>query len=481
MDFSIPTLSRLETLHTQLPLGAQSSARIFIDAHLLACYVNPANPPTQYILHPKDAFHYHNLPNLIPHLRKHLVENSWESDVLGGLMAPFCLHINRTLRPRTEPNTTQLTRAATINLLHGLLLGLYPFNVRHPAFHRRISIAGEIRALMCSPIQAQLDFLNSHERLLTLSMMEYLANVVADFCPVEETLLVRSPQCRFVVNHLCDAWRVTTGDEPALHWDDMEKQAAQSLLSVQRQLKLCNIRPCKRSASRSNSHQLTPTLIATALEMPMIPISTPNLVAQIQLLQPDLKFQEIQAIEFLWSNISLHHLPRTLCVDQIDRLDSLASCLRLQCAMKTLYICITCALGRKTCILQQRCSLECTTSRLVCTSCKGGMQKIHLLGRILTVRQNSYFLCPKCLQPTRWTGTFSGCETCLTPPTVHSLDCCHICAHRHVASTRPVVDWENLAMRAIPLCHKHARACVTSAVYDIKALEADSLANASKR
>jgi hypothetical protein len=397
-------------------------------------------------MNPADAYHYNNLPDLTYYLRRHLVENTWESDILGGLMAPFCLHINRTLRPRSEPKSNHLTRAAAINLLHGLMLGLYPFNVRQPAFVRRVALAGTLRSLMCSSPQQQLEFIQNHERLLTLSMMEYLANVVVDYCPVEEALLIRTTQCRSVVNHLCDAFRAAAGDSNTLDWTSMEAQAAQSLLSVQRQLKLCNIRPCKRSGPRVNAQTLTPHLISTALESAMIPISTPNLVAQIQLLRPDLNFQEIQAIEFLWSNITLHSLPRTLCVDQLDRLERFGSCSRLKQAIQTIRICIPCALGKKACILQHRCSLHCPTSKLLCTSCSHGMQEIHMIGRVLTVRQTSYFLCPKCLRPTPWTHTFEGCESCLakSPPT--HQETCHICESRHVATSYQVVDYHTLSM-----------------------------------
>ena len=481
MDFSIPTTTRLEILHAQLPQSPHSSARVFIDTHLLACYVNPQNPPSQFILDPVNTYHYNNLPDLTQHLRKFLVENTWEADVLGGFMAPFCLHINRTLRPHNEPSSNHLTRAATINLLHGLLLGLYPFNVRHPAFVRRVALAGTLRSLMCSSIQDQLSFIHGHERLLTLSMMEYLANVVVDYCPVEEALLIRTPQCRSVVNHLCDAFRVAVGDDTTIQWDIMETQAAQALLSVQRQLKLCNIRPCKRSGPRVNAQTLTPTLIATALASAIIPVFTPNLVAQIQLLHPELGFQEIQAIEFLWSNITLHPLPRTICVDQLIRLSRFESCSHLKRAVQILRVCITCALGTKKCILQHKCSLQCTTSKLLCTACKHEMQEIHMIGRVLTVRQTSYFLCPKCLRPTPWTGTFEGCQHCLHPPLQHHAEICHICENRHVATSHQVVDYHTLSMRPVPLCHKHARACVTSAVYDIKTLEADLFAMSNKK
>ena len=473
---SIP--ERLAMLHTLLPQHPVL-ARQAIDAHLLASWVCASNPPSICVLDPRDVFHYNNLPNLVPILRQCLVSNTWESDILGSLMSPFCLHINRTLRPQYLIPSTRTTQTAALNTAHGLILGLYPFNVRHAAYERRVALVGWLRQGMTAPDRTE--FVRRNESLLTLSMMEYLANVVCDFCPVEEALLVRHGQCRFIVNHLCDAFRHDAEDIPL---DELDARAAQSLASVMRQLKLCNHRPCKRTSGRSQTRKVSNEDIGHALDTPPVSFGSSNIVAQIQLVRPDLGFEQIQALEHIWSNVSVRLLPRNVYVMQLSALQMRGSCAQLQSALCAVHICMTCAMGGKPSIFQHRCAWDCASRQLVCIYCphKPVMHRVHMLGRSLRIRGASFFLCPRCLHPTQWhAGTIplQGCSACQARPPP-SPERCAACDSRVIALRREIVDWENLRLTRIPLCHRHAKASSRSALYDLRSLQDDVVAHQSR-
>jgi hypothetical protein len=476
-----PISERLCALHEALP--THPGARPLIDAHLLASAMDQQSPCVDHVLDPANTYHYHNLPNLIPCLRRFLVDSAWESDLLGMLMSPFCLHINRTLRPHHLAPSTSLSQTAAINLLHGLLLGLYPYNVRQPGYVGRVRIAAWLRSALCSGGKERERFIGTHEALLGLAVIEYLSNVVCDFCPVEEALLIKSPSCRFLINHLCDAFRAELaaedGDNTEWH-KGLEARAAGVLASVLRQLKLCNRRPCRRTVARAVTRKVPPALIETVLSMPIITLGTENnSVSQIKLLRPELTFAEIQLVEFVWASLSLRPLPASLYRLQREALDRRGSCELVQGALTSIHLCITCALGHKGCILQHECSYRCDTKALHCKSCSGRMQPIRLIGRVLRVRQTNYCLCPTCLRPTRWESTPIPltCRRC-TQPAPPTPQRCSVCEGRNIALVREVIDCDRLEFAGVPLCHRHARCCLSarsSAVYDLRGFQADML------
>lgn len=464
--------------------------RPLIDAHLLASAADPLSPPPLLVLDARDAFHYHNLPDLVPYLRRFLTSNAWEEDILGTLMSPFCLHINRTVKPHHLAPSTVLTRCAAINLLHGLLLGLYPFNVRQPGYDQRVQLVRWVRNDgLCAPPRSSAAFIQAHESLLELATIEYLANVVSDFCPVEQELLIKAPQCRFVINNLCDGFRselmAESGNDGApLLLSRLEERAAQVLSSVQRQLKLCNNRPCKRTAVRAQSRRIDPDLLRAIMAMPVIRTTSPNLVAQIQLLRPDLTFPQIQVVEFVWANLGIHALPDNLFRLQSEALERFGSCENLQSSLVTLHVCVLCAMAHKTCVLQHKCSYNCATRTFHCTGCGSLMQPVRMLGRVLRVRQACYTLCLTCLRPTRWDKVPmpERCHRCTTAPPAEPRRCC-ACDSRNIASVRQIVDCERLQMVGMPLCHRHSRCCpaTQSVVYDTKGFQEDMLLAAATR
>lgn len=290
---------------------------------------------------------------------------------------------------------------------------------------------------------------------------------------------MRQLHCRFTLNNICDGFRQAA--EPLVgDWGALEALAASTLPAMQRQLKMCNYRPSRRvalAASRAHSasvmKSMTPALLERILGMPIVPPGTQNLITQIRVLAPGLSFQHMQAVEHAWATIAIHPLPLSILEAQQERLRAMGSCSLLAKASSSIHICLMCALQRRACVLTHACSLNCRTSGLQCKDCARPMQCIGMVGRVLRVQGSSYFLCPKCLAPTRWTEGLDSCGCGDKTPTPQPSGCI-VCHHRNVTMWRQVVDVQRLEMRRVPLCYRHAKACVHTerVVYDILSLEA---------
>ena len=100
---------------------------------------------------------------------------------------------------------------AYINTLLGLLLGLYPQCSKRPGFNMRVRIVLSVRVLLTSSVQVQTEFILKHVSLIRLAMVEYFANVLDLYCPVEYKLLQRHVNVSGYVNlcrSSCDLFRV---------------------------------------------------------------------------------------------------------------------------------------------------------------------------------------------------------------------------------------------------------------------------------
>lgn len=470
----MPPLQRLERLHASLCLD-QSAARAAIDAHLLACYISAGAPDPVLVLPRACTYHYHNLPDLTRFLRKGLTTGEWSSDLVRSFMAVYCLQLKKI--KRTYKSATLYERSALMNLLHGLLLGLYPYNTRHGTFEERVRIAGSVRALMTGP--NALAFIESHESLFQFAMIEYLSNVVPDFCPVEEEILVRHSQYRFNVNQVCENFRAAAFPvvASATMWDDLNGVAASLLHSLYRQLKVSNLKLVRRYMSPRTNLSLVNVLAQDQLferimQLPYMPVTTINMIAQIKLLCPDLTFQQLQAVEYFWESVFFSLLPANVVAMQRARLDEQGSCELHQRAVQCVYVCLPCAMRSKGSVLGQKFAYDCIERRLHCAACSRAVVPIQLLGRVMTIRDVGYYLCTGCLRPTVWQGDLARCAACEPRPERSCMTTCVACNRKAVEVIHKVLDLDALRIVYTPLCYNHAKASVLShsTVYDVKSL-----------
>jgi hypothetical protein len=179
------------------------------------------------------------LPDIIYILRQRLVQGSWTN----AMQETVCRYsipgmqksrwVSRSRKGSTAAEGSSAVPPAPsvddaddplagvyIHILLGLLLGLYPRCSKRPGFVMRVRIVRTIRALLCSSIQVQTAFITRHVSLVRLAMVEYFANVLELYCPVEFMLLQKHVDVDAYVNlcrSSCDIFRVNNLSEDLLH------------------------------------------------------------------------------------------------------------------------------------------------------------------------------------------------------------------------------------------------------------------------
>ena len=220
------------------------------------------------VLHESQVPSIFNLPDIVYILRQRLIRGSWAN----SMQETVCRYtipgmqksrwVTRQRKPPAAQTSTQMNRFTTgtgsskaenstgssfddtdasltavyINTMLGLLLGLYPKCSKRPGFTMRVRIVRAVRALLTSPTHIQTAFILRHVSLVRLALVEYFANVLDLYCPVEYQLLqnhvdvdayvnlCRSSCDLFRVNNLSEGMQTHQHNDP-LDWDKLDQLA----------------------------------------------------------------------------------------------------------------------------------------------------------------------------------------------------------------------------------------------------------------
>lgn len=424
----------------------------------MACFVGGLGAPHPlWVLRPEDVYCYGNLPDLTPYIRQCFMGDT--SNLVSSVLGVVFLHQKH--RVATGPISMQ---CALVNLVHGLMLGLYPYNMRKGTFELRVAIAGMLRLQMTT---APLAFLNSHPSLVTLSAVEYVMNVLPDYCPVEHAIVQRLPHGRMVINNICEQFRGSL--TLPLVWSEVEAVAAGLLPFVTRQMKF-NCHRVRVPRQTVRYRQISD--IDAILDMPVV--CGPVCLSVIALVCPGLDFAGLEDVETLWNGLAVHSLPACFAEQQRERLVSMGSCSKIQRHRSTVHLCVHCAFRTKTDIMQQLFSWDCGRGALVCVQCNRVALDVCMVGRLLSVVGRSYILCVKCLSLCQWKGggICEGCRDAAALAPVHQ-EKCEFCEQKNVVCKVDVVDLCALRLHGVSLCAKHAKHCVQAkgTRYDMAGLE----------
>lgn len=470
-----PSKERLQWL--QLNLASNIDLQHEINRYLIASYVNFHNPPTYAVLNITDTFHYFNLPNLFSFLQKSLANGNWNTNIISSFMAVFVLQIKKNKRVFNTSNLCQ--RTALINILHGLLLGLYPFNLKTVKFANKVKIVGAINKLfMCnSPIQ----FILNHESLISVAMIEYLSNVLADFWTVEHAILIKTQHSRLNINQICESFRVNveTFYDNENFWTQLNTSAQNLLPALHRQLKLNNNKIMKKNfnyriPSKILKHINDQDLCTTILNLPVLNKNCINVVSQIKIMCPEFGFDDLQSVEAFWTHIRVFPSSKILFEQQKEVLEKYNYCDIFKHSLSSFHICVQCALKPNSCAFQQKFAYNCMDKKLMCTSCSREAVNVNLVGKVLCIADNSFFLCKSCLAVMKWDGVHYNCQAC-RPKNLHTKNMmtCFFCHKKTYEITHKVINTETLSIEYIPLCFLHTKTYITSSstVYDLHSLK----------
>jgi hypothetical protein len=460
--------SRIEKLHSRLK--EDYSVRWEIDTYLLAVYFYPkSKPPKWTVLNIDDTYHYHNLPDLMHIVRQTLIGlccSAW----LQRLFNIFLCGKRYRRLTHTNNDNVQLT-AAVINTLHGLLLGLYPFNERRSDLRRRAFIAGSLHNVLTGGKHA--DFIAAHTNLLCLSLVEYVLNVVHDFCPVEWSLLGITTGAKSQCLAAIESFRESSvnqhanGQDTAEFWAKLDADA-QPVISILvkffRDATLYQHRP----------RSILPTGMLRHLPLAMhshVIQNSSSIFGQLKCALPNIQFPESEALEEIWTSIYMRQLPSHTTAKQMEVLGRMGRmCHLVEHELHHFPMCMACALTRRADVLKALFRFDSVDQRLICNECMDHKHvvNINMLGRVLYVRDKVLVLCEQCLRPKHWD---SACACTLNDAV--AVNTCCVCNNANTVSSKEIIDIGRFCMQSVQFCYKHSLSCVLSnaTVYDRNALE----------
>ena len=456
--------ARIELLHSRLK--DDHTVRGQIDCYLLALHYNEQAPLEWMVLDYSDTFHYYNLPDLMFLVRSTLMglcPSLWIQKLFNMFL---CGKRYRRL-VHTNNNTCQLT-AAMINTLHGLVLGLYPFNERRMDLRKRSWLAGTLHEVLTKG--EHVAFINEHQHLMCLSLMEYIVNAVEDFCPVEWALLGVTASAKSQCLASIEAYREATvslavgsGD----FWGKLDHDAqpvVSSLIKFFRGASFYQHRPRSVLPAAHTKH------LQLAMNTRVIQNSS-SIFGQLRAAIPAIHFREAEALEEIWTAVYIRRLPAYTTMKQISALERIGGmCSFLEQELHDFPLCLLCALTRRADVLKSLFRHDCIDGGLVCNECLNPKHvvRVNLLGRVLYVRDRAIVLCEKCLRPKCWDAT-----CCCEAEDKECSSGCFVCQNSNLFSSKEVIDIDAMQMRSVGFCYKHSLSCVISdaTVYDLKTLE----------
>ena len=455
----------IANLHSRLK--EDFSVRGRLDCYLLAIDFNRRAPLEWMVLSCVDTYHYWNLPDIIGVLRQTII-GLCPSHYIQKLFNMFLCGKRYRRLISTNDMSCQLS-AAMVNILHGLILGLYPFNERRLDLEKRAWLAGRLRDIMVSENHVQ--FITLHPQLMCLALIEYIVNVVDDFCPVEWNLIGVSPSGKSQCLSTCEAFRegvvamaVDRVDSVGAFWTRLENEAGSSVNTLVKFFKSAIFYQHHVRSSSAGSAEFLPMAITSRVIQ-----NSASLFGQLKAAYPTISYRQAEALEDIWTTVYIRRLPAYTTLKQMDILEKASICEYRERELYTFPICLACCL-RRVDVLKGMFRYDCVSAELVCNECMTQANVVHvnLLGRVLYVRDRAIVLCDKCLRPKCWDHQ---CACSCVDAAAEA--CCFMCDNHNVFASKDIVDLDRLQMQTVSFCYKHAISCVLSenTVYDLHSLQ----------
>lgn len=425
--------------------------------------------PAWAVLELADTYHYHNLPDIV-----HVIRSTF----MGACCAPWLQKLfnmfmcgKRFRRLISTSHTTCQLTAAIINTLHGLLLGLYPFNERRMDLRKRAWLAGTMRNALTDTRHDE--FINAHPFLVCLGLAEYIVNVIDDFCPVEWALLGLTPSAKSQCLATFEAFRESTVSKAvrsAEFWSALERDAQPAVNSL---VKFFRDASFYQHKHRTILHPSIVEHIPLALGSRIVQNSL-SIFGQLRAAMPDISFAQSESLEEIWTSVYIRALPPHTTLRQMESLGSVGRmCHLVEEEMHHFPMCLACTLTKRADVLKGMFRYDAVDERLVCNECARHehVVRVNMLGRVLYVRDKAIALCEKCLRPKYWDAVCS----CATDELAQQARACCACPNGNIVSTKEVVDVEAMGMRPVHFCYKHSLSCILNhkTIYDLRSLEAE--------
>jgi hypothetical protein len=383
----------LHDLHHRLKHGDRT-IQLTIDTYLIACACEDSLPwHTLQKLRPDvtDVLQYTTLPDIT-----RFIQCAFTSTHTPGII-PYYIQLlsplkrkSRIRRGNPVPPTCNVEASVCLNLIQATLLGLYPRATKQPIWRTRVAIAGCIYQLHTAPFAKQCEFLSSVHDLLRICFTEYIVNVRADFCQIENEFLIRHASFLPIYDTACvtlfDQVRQSCVQCTDWSWENVNTTCLSSLDRVSRM--------CRTQLIQSHA----PTNFA-AIKLHDIQSALTKHV-----LYTDCQTQgyvHTSPTEIIHDTVQVHMLPWNMVLAQAARIvDKFSETLFPILTACEKHICIRCVHGNNSRLLHRvsKLRMDTKTMQISCANCKSDntVVRVNVFGKLVYIRGVKYFCCQEC-------------------------------------------------------------------------------------
>ena len=327
--------------------------------------------------------------------------------------------------PKIVPFSDSLI-SASINVLLGTLLGLYPHASKTPPFPVRCDIIAEIHHLQCQSVAEKRDWLTRHPHIVKICFMEYVLWFTQNFLPVEYAILSSRASTAIYYNTyrtLCDSFRIGVSELRAGGVSTLEKYAQHH---TERCSRICKFKmerhvqpPC---CPPVKNHNVTASILQKSIES--FPVTRSHMYTikakgrsgycrdfynENRLLYPDLSRQSTCIMDQIHQMLNIVPLPSNIADAQWSAITKKTqNCVMRTHSARVIKVCIVCCLQHKK-IETQNFRGILHMDVVQCTICQNdwSVVTVQVFGYVLYYAMDSYFLCTNCA---------SLCKNMVRPP-----------------------------------------------------------------
>ena len=488
----------VEILHSKL--AEDPTYQVKIDCYLavaalLECKspLLQQHPAENFVMAVSDAPQFGNLPDILPLIRDCMVHNTWSDTLLGSLLHSVFPCPKPSLKyKQTEGD---MSASCILNIVLGLLLGLFPDTSKCPPFPIRVRLYARIHQLLTVFHHEQKHWIQTNSFLCCLALCEYISKAMPLFTPAEHECLVNHfPVSNFFTGTsvFFDGFRQDMLEDGSETWESLNTTAKTIYNRLHRAYKTkCRFRNVLNKRfqmhQRSASLEMTHSDILAQLRKPALvlyPLHFTNpkqLITDFQQLHCDARSVCVCKL------VQVAPLPFNIYQDQMYVYSKQAAhCQRQAYMRRNLFLCLFCELQNKASRLRI-CVNNSETAGLICEHCNSSscVVSIDTMGRVVRINQKQYLYSSCCGRVVVYSITDDHFPTITSPEMIQNIgllrlsdalqsdqhSClhkqlvlkekkkekmlCFICGNAALPLPYTFVDLETLENRTVHCCQSH--------------------------
>lgn len=416
-------------------------------------------PWQRFVLPPEMIFDIKHVIDIGPYIRKLSVNRAISNDMMCRMIQyslPYVKH-NRLNFPRFKDMTMHVL-VGLMQIVLALLLGLCSPSSKKPLWKMRFGILIYMHTLLSRGSQYDLYLFCLHNvNLVRIAVIEYFVYFVQTNMPCEfATLnLMFGTHCNVhvVFRQFCiniDAFRVHCLQDAHLSWQELNEKAHYVIEKCNR---LCKSKP-KISTTKMGIVEKFDGQFSR--ELMLIPRFKHMIYCKMR--YPHITQQQLDKVCFLHNNFKFTSLPPVILSLQSQAvLAALKRDSHLFERCMIVHVCFRCLLQDKQINMNMRINSH---GDVFCNTChtKDDVFSVNILGRILHVFKQLYYLCHICLKVHTWCATgseFFVCPSKQPVPSKSKLEC-QLCMRNVGVGTHRILDTSIGVMQELTLCHRHS-------------------------